>query len=79
MFASSPIQKALHLYFPKRLAALRREQQMTSEQLAEITAIETGKLKRFEAGDAQPALDDLRKIAAALGVGMDALLAPLEV
>jgi len=76
MFVSSPIQKALHQNFPVQLAALRQEKNMTSEQLAEKTAIDSNKLKRFEAGDAQPALDDLRKIAAALGVGMDALLAP---
>jgi transcriptional regulator with XRE-family HTH domain len=79
MFVPNPIQKALHQYFPVQLAALRQDQQMTHEQLAEKTAIELRQVKRFEAGDAQPSLDELHKIAAALAVGMDALLAPPKV
>jgi len=76
MYAASPIQKALHLYFPKRLAELRQERQLSIEQLAETTAIDLVKLRRFEAGGLQPTLDDVKNIAAALEVGIEVLLAP---
>jgi len=75
MIVYSVVHKAIHLHFPKRLADLRQELQMTYEQLAETTAIEVKQLKRFENGYAKPTLDEVQNIAAALGVGIDVLLA----
>jgi transcriptional regulator with XRE-family HTH domain len=74
MIVYSAVHKAIHLHFPKRLADLRQELHMTTEQLAEKTSIEVKQLKRFESGYAKPTLDEVHSIADALGVGIDVLL-----
>lgn len=58
----------------KRLIALRREQGLTQQQMAETIGVHVNSLKKYEAGQAQPSLDALKKIALALHVSTDSLL-----
>lgn len=74
MCVFTPIQKGIHVHFPKRLAALRQEQRITPEQLAETTAIDVCDLQRLESGYTKPTFDDVRRIADALKVGITTLL-----
>ncbi len=60
--------------FPKRLAALRKERNLTQQALADMAGVHLSQLRRYEAGTSQPALDVLRKIAIALSVSADVLL-----
>ena len=57
-----------------RLIALRKEQGLTQQQMADIIGIHVNSLKKYEAGQAQPSLDVLKKIALALHVSTDFLL-----
>lgn len=60
--------------FAHRLAALRKEQGLTQQALAERVGIHVSQVRRYEAGTSQPTLDVLRNIALALSVSADALL-----
>ena len=60
--------------FPKKLAALRKENGLTQQALADKISIHVSQLKRYEAGTSQPTLDVLRKIALSLHVSSDVLL-----
>lgn len=60
--------------FPKKLAALRKENGLTQQVLADKLSIHVSQLKRYEAGTSQPTLDVLRKIALSLHVSSDVLL-----
>jgi transcriptional regulator with XRE-family HTH domain len=74
MCVFTPINKGIHLDFPKRLADLRQAQRISPEELAEKTAIDVLKLQRLESGYTKPAFEDVRRIADALKVRMTALL-----
>jgi len=60
--------------FPERLAALRKERQMTQPQLADRVGVHISQIRRYEAGDSQPTLDVIRKLAIALSVSADVLV-----
>ena len=60
--------------FARRLAALRREQNLTQQVLADRVGIHVSQLRRYEAGTNQPTLDVLRNLALALSVSTDALV-----
>jgi len=60
--------------FPQHLAALRKEKNLTQQQLADSIAVSVGQLRRYESGSSQPTLDVIRKLALALGVTSDRLL-----
>ena len=60
--------------FGQRLAALRRERDLTQAVLAERAGIHPSQLHRYEAGTAQPTLDVLRRLAVALSVSTDSLV-----
>jgi len=60
--------------FAHRLAALRKERGLTQAVLADRIAIHVSQLRRYEAGDSQPTLDVLRRLALALSVSADALV-----
>lgn len=60
--------------FPKRLAALRKERNLTQQALADMAGVHVSQLKRYEGGASQPALGVLRNIAIALSVSADVLL-----
>ena len=60
--------------FPERLAALRRERSLTQQALVEAVGIHVSQLRRYEAGQSQPTLDVIRKLAVALSVSADLLV-----
>ncbi|HSX11746.1 MAG TPA: helix-turn-helix transcriptional regulator [Chlamydiales bacterium] len=60
--------------FPKRLAALRREKNLTQQALADKIGISVVQVRRYEAGASQPTLDVIRNLAKALGVSADTLI-----
>lgn len=60
--------------FPKRLAALRKERNLTQQALADLVGVHLSQLKRYEGGTSQPTLEVLRKLAVALSVSADALV-----
>jgi len=60
--------------FPQRLAALRKERDLTQRILSDAAGVHVTQLRRYEAGTSQPTLDVLRKLAIALRVSADRLL-----
>jgi transcriptional regulator with XRE-family HTH domain len=64
--------------FPKRLAALRKERNLTQQALADMAGVHLSQLKRYEGGASQPALGVLRNIAIALSVSADVLLFDID-
>jgi transcriptional regulator with XRE-family HTH domain len=72
-----PRQKTEHsekIDFPQRLAALRRERNLTQQALADMVEMGITQIKRYEAGSSQPTLDAIRKLATTLRVSADELL-----
>lgn len=68
------IRTILMMSLRKRLIDLRKEQGLTQQQMAEAIGVHVNSLKKYEAGQAQPSLDALKKIALALHVSTDFLL-----
>src|SRR5437588_5164400 len=67
-------KKAPKLDFPQRLAALRKERGLTQQALADMVGMHISQIRRYEAGQSQPTLDAIRKLAVALSVSADMLL-----
>lgn len=57
-----------------RLVTLRKAKGMSQQQMADAIGLHVTQIKRYEAGQTQPSLDALKKIAIALGVSTDSLL-----
>jgi transcriptional regulator with XRE-family HTH domain len=64
----------LRMSLPIRLITLRKENSMTQQAMANTIGIHVNSLKKYEAGQAQPSLDVLKKIAKAMHVSTDFLL-----
>ncbi len=64
----------LRMSLPIRLITLRKESSMTQQAMADAIGIHVNSLKKYEAGQAQPSLDVLKKIAKAMRVSTDFLL-----
>lgn len=62
------------LRFHERLATLRKERGLTQQALAEMVEMHISQIRRYEAGQSQPTLDAIRKLAVALSVSADMLL-----
>ena len=60
--------------FPERLARLRKERNLTQQQLADRAGAHVVQISRYEGGVSQPAADALKRLAIALSVSADALL-----
>jgi transcriptional regulator with XRE-family HTH domain len=60
--------------FPQRLAALRKERNLTQQALAQMVGMGITQIKRYEAGASQPTLDAIRNLAKTLHVSSDELL-----
>ena len=56
------------------LIVLRKDKGLTQQQMDDTLGIHVNSLKKYEAGQAQPSLDALKKIALALHVSTDFLL-----
>ena len=68
------IRSLLMMSLSTRLITLRKDKGLTQQQMAEAIGIHVNSLKKYEAGQAQPSLDALKKIALALHVSTDFLL-----
>lgn len=64
----------LVMEFPQRLAALRKERRFTQQALADKVGVHLSQIRRYEAGETQPTLDVIRKLAIALSVSADLLI-----
>lgn len=64
----------LPMSFPERLAALRKENGFTQQQMADKIGMHVSQLKRYESGASQPTIEVFRRIALALNVSADMLL-----
>ena len=62
------------MYFPGKLAKIRKEKGFTQQMMANKIGIHVSQLKRYEAGSSQPTLEVFRKITVALNVSADMLL-----
>ncbi len=57
------------------VAALRRTKRLTQRQLAELSGIPRSTVTNIESGGGNPSLSNLVRLSAALGVGVEELLA----
>jgi transcriptional regulator with XRE-family HTH domain len=69
-----PTSRLLAMDFPERLATLRKERQLTQQQLADKVDVHISQVRRYESGESQPTLDVIRKLAIALSVSADMLI-----
>lgn len=60
--------------FPERLAQLRKGRSLTQKQLAEAVGAHERGIRFYEAGDKQPTLDNLIKLADFFNVSLDYLV-----
>lgn len=64
----------LSMKLSARLIVLRKERGLSQQAMADAIGIHVNSLKKYEAGQAQPSLDALRKIATTLHTSTDFLL-----
>ena len=60
--------------FPERLVHLRKTRQLPQQQLAELAGVHLTQIQRYEAGQTQPTLEVMKKLAIGLSVSADLLL-----
>ena len=60
--------------FPTRFIQLRKEHHLTQQQMADKAGMHITQVKRYEAGQAQPSIEILKKIATAFNVTTDWLI-----
>ncbi len=60
--------------FPKRFIQLRKEHKLTQQEMADTVGMHITQVKRYEAGQAQPSVEILKKIATAFHVTTDWLV-----
>ncbi len=65
---------SLPMDFPARLIQLRHEKALTQQALADAVGIHVNQIRRYEAGQAQPNLEALIKLAKVLHVSLDSLV-----
>lgn len=58
------------------VSALRRQKRLSQQQLAELAGIPRSTITHMESGGGNPALSNLVRVARALGLGIEELLAP---
>ncbi len=68
------VLRLILMKFPRRLAALRKERQLTQQAMADQIGIHVSQLKRYETGATLPTLEVFQKITLALNVSADTLL-----
>lgn len=64
----------LPMNFPARLIQIRKAQGLTQQGLADAAEVYINQIRRYETGAAQPALEELIKLAKALHVSLDKLV-----
>ena len=65
--------RTLYMSIQQRLIELRRERDLTQQQMADTIGVHVNQVRRYEAGATQPSLDALKKIAIAMSVTIDSL------
>ncbi len=70
----SPLPDFWNMEFPSRLARLRKERNLTQQQLADLANMHVVQVNRYEGGVSQPTIDALKRLAVALNVTTDSLL-----
>ena len=68
------IRTLLMMSLAKRLITLRKDKGLTQQQMADVLGVHVNSLKKYEAGQAQPSLEAIKKIAIGLHVSTDFLL-----
>lgn len=58
----------------QRLITLRRDRNLTQQELADLIGLHVNQIRRYEAEQAQPSLDALKKIAIGLSISLDTLV-----
>ena len=64
----------LPMNFPTQLIQLRKQRELTQQQMADAVGIHVNQIKRYEAGTTQPTLEALVKIAKSLHISLDDLV-----
>jgi transcriptional regulator with XRE-family HTH domain len=64
----------VELNFHERLVTLRKARNLTQQALAGMVDMHISQIRRYEAGQSQPTLDAIRKLARSLHVSADMLL-----
>jgi transcriptional regulator with XRE-family HTH domain len=57
-----------------RLITLRKERNLTQQEMADKVGLHVNQIRRYETGNAQPSLEALKKIALALNITIDSLV-----
>ena len=57
-----------------RLITLRKERDLTQQEMADAIGVHVNQIRRYEAGATQPSLEALKKIAVAMSVTIDSLV-----
>lgn len=57
-----------------RLITLRKERNLTQLEIADKVSLHVNQIRRYEAGNAQPSLEALKKIALAMNITIDSLV-----
>ena len=60
--------------FAKRFIQIRKEHKLTQQEMADTVGMHITQVKRYEAGQAQPSLEVLKRIALAFNVTTDWLI-----
>ena len=64
----------LDMGFPKRVAQLRKQQELTQQELAERVGVQVLQIRRYESGTSQPTLEVIKQLAIALSVTTDEII-----
>ena len=60
------------------IARKRREQNLTQEQLADVTGIHQTNISKLESGTANPSLRTLKRLAAGMGMALKLEFVPTQ-
>ena len=58
----------------EQLISLRRDKQLTQQEMADTIGVHVNQIRRYESGATQPSLEVLKKIAITLHVSIDSLV-----
>lgn len=58
----------------QRLISLRRERDLTQQEMADTIGVHVNQIRRYEAAATQPSLDALKKIAVTMSISIDSLV-----
>jgi transcriptional regulator with XRE-family HTH domain len=65
---------ALRMSIADNLRTIRRDRNLTLQQMADLVGLHLNQVRRYEIGETQPSLDALKKIAVALSISADDLI-----